>query len=101
MRAKVSNNWIRSCSEEIPGFDESTPYEGRWFTEVTGTPFMAIARGKPWPKLTPFSTFSPSGSKSRMTLPSQPSIPMESGSQVCQMSMARKCERGEFSNPIP
>ena len=62
---------------------------------------MVSARGKPWPKLTPFSTFSPPGSKSRMTLASQPLIPMESGSQVCQMSMARKCERGEFSNPIP
>ena len=52
-----------------------------------------MARGRPRPKFTPVSTFSPWGSRSRMTLPSQPSVPILSGSQVCQMSMERKWER--------
>ena len=34
-----------------------------------------------------------------MTRPAQPSVPTMSGSQVCQMSMERKCERGEFLVP--
>ena len=54
-----------------------------------------MARGRPRPKLTPVSTFSLSGSSSRSTLPSQPSSTSRSGSQVCQMSMPRKCERLE------
>ena len=66
-----------------------------------GTPRNANARGKPWPKLTVFNTFSPAGSRSRVTLATQPSVPTMSGSQVCQMSMARKWDRGEFSNPMP
>ena len=45
--------------------------------------------------------FSPRGSSSRMTWASQPSVATFSGSQVCQMSRARKWERLEFSYPIP
>ena len=36
-----------------------------------------------------------------MTLATQPSVPKVSGSQVCQMSMARKWDLGEFSKPMP
>ena len=36
-----------------------------------------------------------------MTRPAQPSVPTTSGSQVCQMSIERKCDRGEFSYPMP
>ncbi len=52
------------------------------------------ARGKPWPKLTAVSTLSLLGSSARVTLPAHPSVPTLSGSQVCQMSMERKWDRG-------
>ena len=51
--------------------------------------------------LTTWTTFSLFGSNSRATRPSQPSVPTFSGSQVCQMSIARKCERGESLKPTP
>ena len=54
-----------------------------------------MARYMLGPKLTPVTTFSLLGSMSRSARPSQPSVPTVSGSQVCQMSMERKCERGE------
>ena len=102
MRAKVSNNWIRSCSEVIPGFDESTPYEGRWLTEVTGTPFMASARGRPWPRFTPFSTFSPA----RIQVPDDLGEPAVDSDGIRLAGMpdvhgAKVRTRVNFSNPIP
>ena len=46
--------------------------------------------------LTPVTGFSPAGSRSRMARATQPSVPTVSGSQVCQMSIERKCDRGEL-----
>ena len=51
--------------------------------------------------LTTCTTFSFFGSNSRATRPSHPSVPTFSGSQVCQMSIARKCDRGESLKPTP
>ena len=68
---------------------------------ATGTPGTASARGSPWPKLMAVSTFSLPGSISRATRPAQPSVPTLSGSQVCQMSMLRKCDRGLSAYPMP
>jgi hypothetical protein len=48
------------------------------------------------PKLTAVTMLSLCGSSARAARPSQPSVPVLSGSQVCQMSMERKCERTEF-----
>ena len=64
-------------------------------THATGTPGTASARNRHGPKLTAVTTFSFFGSNSRTTRPSQPSVPTLSASQVCQMSIERKCERGE------
>ena len=69
----------------------------RSLTDVAATPGAAIARGSPLPMFTPVSGFSPSGSRSRIRRATQPSVEILSGSQVCQMSMPRKCERMEFS----
>ena len=74
-----------------------SPYWSRSPTDVAVTPGAARDRGKPRPKLTQVSGFSPWGSISRMTLAIQPSVAISLGSQVCQMSMPRKCERLEFS----
>ena len=74
----------------------SSPYDSRSDTEVTGTPGFTIARGSPLPKFTAVSTFSLCGSRSCIALPSQPSVATSSGSQVCQMSIERKCERFGF-----
>ena len=60
-----------------------------------------MERGRPRPKFTPVITFCPEGSRSRMTRPSQPSVAIFSGSQVCQMSMLRKWERVGFGYPMP
>ena len=64
-------------------------------TQATGTLGTASARNRHGPKLTAVTTFSFFGSNSRTTRPSQPSVPTLSASQVCQMSMERKCDRGE------
>ena len=58
--------------------------------EVAVTPGAAMALGRPLPKLTPVSTFSLFGSRSLITRASHPSVPILSGSQVCQMSVLRK-----------
>jgi len=58
-------------------------------------------RGRLGPMLTVVTTFSFLGSNSRATRPSQPSVPTLIGSQVCQMSIARKCDRGESLKPTP
>ena len=42
--------------------------------------------------LTPVSTFSLPGSISLIALPSHPSEPIWTGSQVCHTSIARKCD---------
>ena len=65
-------------------------------THATGTPGTDRARNRHGPKLTVVTTFSFFGSISRATRPSQPSVPTLSASQVCQMSIDRKCERGEL-----
>ena len=70
-------------------------------TVATGTPGPTNARNSDGPMLTAVTTFSFLGSMSRITRASQPSVPRVSGSQVCQMSIERKCERGEFSYPTP
>ena len=36
-----------------------------------------------------------------MARPTQPSVPKATGSHVCMMSMARKCDRLEFGYPTP
>ena len=69
--------------------------------EIAGTPDRYIARGKPWPKLTPVQTFCLPGSSSLMTRPSQPSGIGAVGSAVCQMSIDRKCDRSGFGYPTP
>ena len=80
-----------SCSTLV-----SSPYVDRSATDATDTPGKTIARGRLSPMLTPDTGFSPCGSRSRMARASQPSVPTVSGSQVCQMSIERKCERGEL-----
>ena len=60
------------------------------------TPGAAIARGRPRPMLTPVSGLMLSGSSRWISLATQPSVEMRSGSQVCMMSMPRKCERLEL-----
>ena len=77
------------------------PYVSRLPTDATGTPGQPIARGMPRPKLTPVRTFSLFGSRSRIALPSQPSVPTSSASAVCQMSIDRKWDRFGFGYPIP
>ena len=64
-------------------------------TQATGTPGNTKARNRLGPKLTVVTMFSFPGSRSLVASPSQPSVPSFSGSQVCQMSMDRKWERGE------
>jgi hypothetical protein len=75
----------------------SRPYESSCATDATGTPDSDSARGRPRPKLTAVRMFSAFGSSSRTALPSQPSVAILLGSHVCQMSIARKWERLEFS----
>ncbi len=70
-------------------------------TQATGTPGTDSARNRLGPKLTVVTTFSFFGSMSRATRPSQPSVPTLSASQVCQMSIDRKCDRGESRYPTP
>src|SRR5271165_426350 len=70
-------------------------------TQATGTPGTASDRGRLGPKLTVVTTFSFLGSNSRATRPSQPSVPTLIGSQVCQISIARKCDRGDSFQPTP
>ena len=72
------------------------PYVSRFPTDATGTPWAYNALGRPRPKFTPVSTFSPLGSMSRMALPSHPSSPIFSLSAVCHTSMERKCDRLGF-----
>ena len=55
------------------------PEVSKFPTEATGTPLTPRARGNPRPKLTPVKTFSALGSKSLITLPNQPSVPISSG----------------------
>ena len=69
--------------------------------EIAGTPDRYIARGSPWPKLTPVQTLCLPGSSSRMTRPSQPSGIGAVGSAVCQMSIDRKCDLSGFGYPTP
>ena len=64
-------------------------------TQATGTPGRTSARKRLGPKLTVVTMFSLLGSMSLVASPSQPSVPNVSGSQVCQMSIERKWERGE------
>src|SRR6266480_3898564 len=70
-------------------------------THATGTPGTDRDRGRLGPKLTVVTTFSFLGSNSRATRPSQPSVPTLTGSQVCQMSIARKWDRGDSFQPTP
>ena len=72
------------------------PYVSRSPTDVIGTPGLASARGIPRPKFTVVSTLSWFGSSISVALPSQPRVPTSLGSHVCQMSIARKCDRLEF-----
>ena len=64
---------------------------------ATGTPGATRARKRLGPMLTEVTTFSLLGSNSRTTRPNQPSVPSLSGSHVCQMSIERKWDRGDFS----
>src|SRR5271166_2262397 len=64
-------------------------------THATGTPCTTSDRGRLGPMLTVVTTFSLLGSNSRATRPSHPSVPTLIGSQVCQMSIARKWDRGD------
>ena len=84
---------FRRASSSMPVI---SPTLSRSPTEVIGVPANAIALGRPRPKFTPVRTFSFFGSRSRIARPTQPSVPILSGSQVCQMSMPRKWERLEF-----
>ena len=77
-----------------PGCLVISPYVSRLPTEATGTPSHCSTLGRrPRPKFTPVSTFSPPGSISLIVRPSQPSLPIVSGTAVCQTSVERKCER--------
>ena len=84
----------------IEAAELSTMLEEKWGVSAAApvavaaaTPGATRARGRPRPKFTAVRTFSPSGSRSRTTLPSHPSSPILVGSQVCQMSIDRKCDR--------
>ena len=96
--AKRSRTCLR-CSPWMVGrkpyFSSGPP------THATGTPGTANDRGRLGPKLTVVTTFSLFGSNSRATRPSHPSVPTLTGSQVCQMSMARKWDRGDSFQPTP
>ena len=93
IREKRSSIANRCCWSWMPG---RKPYcSSGPATHATGTPGTDKARNRHGPKLTAVTTFSFFGSNSRTTRPSQPSVPTLSGSQVCQMSMERKCDRGE------
>ena len=98
IRLKISKSCALSCSTDTlvirPKLSKSP-------TEVAVTPGAAKARGNPLPKLTAVSGLSPDGSISRVTRANHPSVAIFVGLQVCQISIARKCERLEFSYPIP
>ncbi len=79
----------------------SIPNDSRSSTQATGTPGSVNARNRLGPKLTVVTTFSLLGSISLVALPSQPSVPSLSGSQVCQISIERKWDRGAFAYPTP
>ena len=98
MRRKLSRSFARSCSASTSVI---RPNWSRSPIEVTVTPEAASALGRPRPMLTAVSGFSEFGSNSRVTCASQPSVAISFGSQVCQMSIARKWERSEFSQPTP
>ena len=86
----------KSCSTLV-----KSPYVDKSATDATETPGVTSALGRPCPILTAVTGFSLSGSNSRIALPSHPSVPTLSGSAVCQISIDRKWDLGEFAYPIP
>ena len=96
--ANASRVLLRAASSWMSG---KSPYVSRLPTEATGTPSHCSTLGRPRPKFTPVSTFLPPGSISLIVRPSQPSLPIVSGTAVCQTSVERKCERLGLGYPTP